>query len=145
MLCSGLRKRVAPGTVSISLRYSVERLGARVETHSQQTQPLANLDKMQHKIIERLNEVSVPCPCISLASFSSFHFFPTFSSAELKYACLSCSLARSLTAVTVCSIYTMLANKASGVDMPTDGKMERRERWRELTGSHSWAGRQTSE
>lgn len=37
MICSGLRKQVAPGTVSISLRYSVERLTARVETHSQLT------------------------------------------------------------------------------------------------------------
>lgn len=33
MLCSGLCKRVASGTVSISLRYSVERPTARVQIH----------------------------------------------------------------------------------------------------------------
>jgi len=47
MLCNGLRKRVAPGTVSISLRCSVQRLTARAETRApsertRRTQLLSN-------------------------------------------------------------------------------------------------------
>lgn len=92
MPCSGLCKRVASGTVSILLRYSVERLTVRVRIHFH----LTNLAKTGN-VIFRENTASTylkshwgsrdavrPCLCISsFFSFFTLHF-SFFSVAALK-------------------------------------------------------------
>lgn len=86
----------------------------------------------------------MPCLCFSISSFFSRYFSPFLTTALKK--CMFVLLTH--IAVTVCSIYTLLVNKAVQVDVLTDGKMGSRETETERGDNHrgphssAWPGRQ---
>lgn len=106
MPCSGLCKRVASGAVSILLRYSVERLTARVRIHFH----LTNLAKTGN-VIFRENTASTHLKsqlmqyCLICVFLHFILHFSSFSTTALK-KCMFVLLPH--ITVIVCSIYTGL-------------------------------------
>lgn len=113
MLCSGLRKRVAPGVVSISLRYSAERLAARLEAHSQLTNSgnpaTVKLRQDTASNPGKLGEVAAMQSCL-VRAFQLLHSFPLHFSPALHSNMHVCA---AHTHCSHCLLYLRIASQQS--------------------------------